>query len=67
MAEKIEISTKIKKILKYNHWTQTQLAKELNIIPSRLNHWLWDKNNTKSEWLVDKINELYDNLFLETK
>ena len=60
MEKNIEISSKIKKILKINHWTQTQLAKELNIIPSRLNHWIRDKNYTKSEWLVEKINNLFE-------
>ena len=60
MQKNIEISAKIKKILKNHHWTQTRLAKELNIIPSRLNHWIKDKNNTKAEWLVDKIDILYN-------
>lgn len=67
MEKNIEISAKIKKILKNNHWTQTQLAKELKIIPSRLNHWIWDKNSTKAEWLVDKIDHLYSQCVQETK
>ncbi len=50
---------KIRKILKFNKWTQKRLASELGVSAPRLNHWYKNKNLPTEEWLIDKIDELY--------
>lgn len=53
------IPDKIKKILRTKKWTQVRLAKELNISPSRLNHYYHELNTPVADWVIDKIDKLY--------
>lgn len=54
------IQDKIKKILTVKKWTQTRLAKELGISASRLNNWYNDKNSPVADWVIEKLDKLYE-------
>ena len=55
----MNISDKIKKILKTKKWTQTRLAAELKISPARLNTYYLDKNDPVADWVIESIDKLY--------
>ncbi len=55
----MNISDKIKKILKTKKWTQTRLASELKISPARLNTYYLDKNDPSADWVIDSIDKLH--------
>ncbi len=56
----MNLSEKLKIILKYRRWTQTRLAKYLGISPPRINNWLHNKNKPNAEWLTDRIDKLFN-------